>query len=94
LEAVRDEISTKDQRIESLLQEIELLQKLIQELSSAVQNHSEHIAKLESELADKRVESAAHVSRIIQLDKERNDMKTSRSWRWTAWLRAMERLLR
>jgi chromosome segregation ATPase len=94
LEAVRDEISTKDQRIESLLQETELLQKLIQELSSAVQNHLEYMGKLESELADTRVESAAHVSRIKQLDSERNDMKATRSWRWTAWLRALERRLR
>jgi len=94
LEAARTEITTKDQRIETLLQETELLQKLIKELSGAGQSHLERITTLETELAGMRLEAAAHVSRIKQLDTERNDLKASRSWRWTAWLRAIERLVR
>jgi septal ring factor EnvC (AmiA/AmiB activator) len=36
-------------------------------------------------------ESAARAARIAELDREQRAMKASRSWRWTAWLRSLER---
>lgn len=41
-----------------------------------------------------RETSAAQAARILQLDQERRAMQTSRSWRWTAWLRSVERFFR
>lgn len=35
--------------------------------------------------------AATHAARIAELDAERRALKSSRSWRWTAWLRALER---
>lgn len=42
-------------------------------------------------LQQTHVEINRQQARIAQLDAERTAMKTSRSWRWTAWLRSFER---
>lgn len=36
-------------------------------------------------------ESAERAAQIEHLERERRAMKASRSWRWTAWLRSLER---
>ena len=46
---------------------------------------------LREELREAHTTAAQHARRIGELDQERAAMKTSRSWRWTAWLRALER---
>ena len=38
-------------------------------------------------------ETATRQQRIDQLDTEVRNLRSSRSWRWTAWLRALERAL-
>jgi len=43
------------------------------------------------QLHQARAEMSRQHARIAQLDAERTAMKTSRSWRWTAWLRSIER---
>jgi hypothetical protein len=48
-------------------------------------------AEASSELREAHTTAAQHARRIGELDQERAAMKTSRSWRWTAWLRALER---
>lgn len=63
--------------------------------------HSSRAAALERQLAARERERAelaasaqAATSRVAQLDAERKAMQASRSWRWTAPLRALERALR
>ena len=46
---------------------------------------------LREELHQAHATAAQHARRIGELDQERAAMKASRSWRWTAWLRAVER---
>lgn len=43
-------------------------------------------------LTQARNESAAQLARIGQLETERRAVQASRSWRWTAWLRSLERM--
>ncbi|MCC6416078.1 MAG: hypothetical protein IT582_09225 [Opitutaceae bacterium] len=40
-----------------------------------------------------RADAAALTARVSKLDAERRAMQNSRSWRWTAWLRGLERAL-
>ncbi len=53
-----------------------------------------NLAQGASDLQAARNALQAHSERIAQLDLELHAMKSSRSWRWTAWLRALERALR
>lgn len=53
--------------------------------------HNATIRDLTRRCADLEAESAARADRIGQLDVERRAMQASRSWRWTAWLRSLER---
>lgn len=46
-----------------------------------------------AQLQQARTEISRQQARIAQLHAERTTMKTSRSWRWTAWLRSLERTL-
>lgn len=52
-----------------------------------VEHLSAHLGELEAVARDR-------TQRIAILDGELATMKRSRSWRWTAWLRSLERLLR
>lgn len=45
----------------------------------------------EQRAATLETESATRTARIAELDREQRAMKASRSWRWTAWLRSLER---
>lgn len=45
----------------------------------------------EQRAATLETESATRAARIAELDREQRAMKASRSWRWTAWLRSLER---
>jgi chromosome segregation ATPase len=47
--------------------------------------------RLETELGRLHAASAAHLDRIARLDTELRAMKSSPSWRWTAWLRSLSR---
>ena len=47
---------------------------------------------LAAQLRETAATSAAREQRIMELDAERRSLKASRSWRWTAWLRSIERL--
>lgn len=53
----------------------------------------EELLALENGLRKSEAEAEARARRIAELDTERSQMKASRSWRWTAWLRALERAL-
>jgi len=53
----------------------------------------EELLGLEHALQRSREEAEARARRIDELDAEQRAMKASRSWRWTAWLRSLERAL-
>ena len=58
--------------------------------AQAVQlNHQ--ISHLNLELTESKTTSATRAERINQLDAEIRAIKATRSWRWTAWLRSIER---
>ncbi len=94
LEEARDSLTTKANQIESLDQEVEQQQARIVRLQADTNTKLERIAKLESELAASHEQTIKHIARIEELDREQRDMKASRSWRWTAWIRSIERRFR
>ena len=98
LNAARAEAGGLASREKALLSEVENLHLLTRQLAESERQHLTRIAALEQELSATRseiaaalAESAARLDRINQLDAEQRAMKTSRSWRWTAWLRSLER---
>ena len=94
LNAARTESASHLARIGTLLPEIENLHTLIRQLAEADRQNLSRISHLDVELQQARQESAARLERITQLDLEQRNLKASRSWRWTAWLRAIERILK
>lgn len=94
LEEARAELSATRRKIDSLVGETEQLQTHIGQLSDESAAHQQTITNLETGLAAAHKETTQHVARIQQLDTEQRAIKNSRSWRWTAWLRAIERRFR
>jgi chromosome segregation ATPase len=91
LNASRAETALIAAREKNLLSEVENLQILTRQLAESGRQQLERIASLEADLASARTESAGRLERIDQLDAEQRALKASRSWRWTAWLRSLER---
>lgn len=52
------------------------------------------LLKVSRELSEENAIATARLIRINELDAELRAMKSSRSWRWSAWLRSLERQLR
>lgn len=94
LESTRSDLCNKQQQVEALQREIEQLHALIGQLNEEVHTQQERSTDLEQNLAFSRETADAHAKRIEQLDSELRAMKASRSWRWMAWLRSIERRLR
>lgn len=65
-----------------------------EELAATIASLEGRLAHTEGQLTGSLQESTRRLERIGQLDAEMRAMKTSRSWRWTAWLRSMERVFR
>lgn len=91
LNASRAEAAAIATRERALLSEIENLQILTRQLAESGRQQIGRSSSLETELGSARAESASRLERIGQLDAEQRAMKASRSWRWTTWLRALER---
>ncbi len=81
-------------RVNQLLTETAALHQLTGELAAADRAKAQQLSQLTAELAQVRDESITRLARIQELDAERKAMKASRSWRWTAWLRSLERAIR
>lgn len=67
------------------------------ELATAVHRTrklEEDLEHLSARLGELEAVSRERAQRIATLDGELTALKRSRSWRWTAWLRSLERLLR
>jgi predicted nucleic acid-binding Zn-ribbon protein len=84
LAAARAENTAAARREQDLLAEQDRLKNL-------VLTHAEDVRRQLERLAATRAETETQRRRIAELDAERRGMQTSRSWRWTAWLRAIER---
>ncbi len=93
LTAARAEAAALAAREKGLLSEMEQLQQQVGLLTEAQRQHLARISTLEKELTSALAESTARLDRINQLDAEQRALKASRSWRWTAWLRSLERRL-
>lgn len=93
LTAARAEAATLTAREKSLLAEVADLQTRSRQLADTGRQQLEHISSLEANLRTTQAESATRFERINQLDTEQRGLKSSRSWRWTAWLRSLERAL-
>lgn len=94
LNAARAEAAGHLERANQLLSETAALHQLTSELAAADRAKSQQLAQLNTELAALREESGNRLARLQELDAERKAMKASRSWRWTAWLRSLERAMR
>lgn len=77
----------------NLLDETEKLHVLTQQLAQTGREQLGRLSGLAAELGTAQAESTAKSERIGQVEAERIAMKMSRSWRWTAWLRSLERTL-
>lgn len=93
LTATRAEAAALGEREKTLLSEVENLHALTRQLAEAGRQQLARISHLESSLAAAQAESAVSLRRINELDAEQRALKSSRSWRWTAWLRSLERAL-
>jgi conjugal transfer/entry exclusion protein len=93
LQAIRAEAAALSSRETALLSEVENLHTLTRQLADSTRKQIERIASLEAGHRTALAESATRQERITQLDVEQRTMKSSRSWRWTAWIRSLERTL-
>jgi len=91
LNASRTEAAQLAARHTALLAEVEHLHILTRQLAEAERSQRQRAAQLSTELAAAHTEASHRLARLNQLDAEQRAMKSSRSWRWTAWLRAIER---
>ena len=93
LHASRAEAAALTAREQLLLSEVENLHTLTRQLAESGRQQLVRLATLEAGLRSTQAESIARQERIVQLDTEQRALKASRSWRWTAWLRSLERTL-
>jgi len=69
------------------------LQQEVLALSEQIAQLTRSLDRLGVELAEAGSTAATRLDRINELDAEARTMKASRSWRWTSWLRSLERAL-
>lgn len=67
------------------------LQRRIEQLGEANAGLQARGMDLEQRLQQADASAQAHAARIAQLDAEIRALKASRSWRWMAWWRSLER---
>ena len=89
LNASRTDAAALSHREQALLAEVENLQTLTRQLADSGRQQIDRISSLEAALRTAQAESATRFERITQLDAEHRALQSSRSWRWTAWLRAL-----
>lgn len=93
LEETRAALVATTGRESDLLSKVEQLQTLIAQQAEFSREQQAHHTALATRLQAALDESATRLDRIATLDAEQRAMKASRSWRWTAWLRSLERSL-
>jgi chromosome segregation ATPase len=91
LEAARGQLADVTTRLAAAEQRGQQWQKEIIDLAAQAGQLNQTLGKLSLELAETATLATTRLERINQLDAEVRSMKASRSWRWTAWLRSLER---
>ena len=81
-------------RLAQAEQAIAVEKQISADLAAQLRQVRETESKLTTQLHEITAASDARQQRIGQLDVEIRAMKSSRSWRWTAWLRSLERTFR
>ncbi len=94
LEAARAQTAAAEQALSAERQTASELRARGEALAAAVASLEARVQTVQARLAETKAESLRRLVRIGQLDTEIRAMKASRSWRWTAWLRSLERALR
>lgn len=88
------ELEAAGRRESGLRENIAALEQQAAALRERIAQLENHARELERQLQETHVLAATRLDRINQLDAEIRAMKASRSWRWTAPLRSIERFLR
>ena len=98
LNLTRSQLESTDLDRTNLRQSAVALNEQITGLSGQIANLetqagqlNSQISRLNLELAESKTSSTARLERVNQLDAEIRAIKATRSWRWTAWLRSIER---
>jgi chromosome segregation ATPase len=71
---------------------IENLQAQLQKITAELAGTRSQLTRAESDLVRAQHEASAHSTRRAQLETTLAAMKSTRSWKWTAWLRALGRI--
>lgn len=93
LTATRAELQVREQELQAARAELAATQAHAAELTAHLRGARDEIGRLEMALRDQTATAEQRAARIQQLDSELRHMKASRSWRWSAWLRSIERAL-
>lgn len=86
LQATRDQLATATATLQTLTTSLGTAQ-------SEAAHHAQKAAALERDLVAATANLAARQARLEALAGDLHATKSSRSWRWTSWLRALERAL-
>ena len=84
LDDITRQLTNTQQRNTQLQRESVALTDQTRQLTASLQ-------KVNKELNEENTIATARLIRINELDAEIRALKSSRSWRWTAWLRSLER---
>jgi len=91
LEEARALLAATEGREQDLITETGRLKKLVTEKTDLLCEQQARHEALTGRVQSALEESAHRLTRIQTLEAEQQAMKASRSWRWTAWLRSLER---
>jgi hypothetical protein len=88
----RDEAAAQ-QALHSLRAGNHQLQLRVESLQRDADATTRRLAEIQNQLSDAKSAATAQLARIETLEREQQKIKRSRSWRWTAPLRSLERWL-
>ncbi|MCW5548585.1 MAG: hypothetical protein KIT44_06435 [Opitutaceae bacterium] len=91
LEEARAALAAAEGREQNLVSETGRLTKLVAEKADLLRELNARHDTLAQRLQLTLEESTQRLARLNTLEAEQRAMKASRSWRWTAWLRSLER---
>jgi chromosome segregation ATPase len=84
-------LSAVEKHAEQVENDLATLRVEADELAAIIQRLEERGHQLDRELAEVNATATARLQRINELDAEVRAMKASRSWRWTKFVRGVER---
>jgi chromosome segregation ATPase len=93
LNETRQQLAESDRRLSASEQRQTQLQKESLSLANQATKLSTTVSLLQQELEEAKTTAATRLARIKEFDTAIRSMKASRSWRWTRWLRSLERTL-